>query len=472
MYKFLLVVALTFGLIGSNQAEVLFSHGFENRSVPSQFPLVDGSYQLPANPVTSQLNWLMSQFSNTGTSLAAINSRFNLSAFGLSAEQMRDFIASIRSAYPNAVITDVIMVTPVRLTVLIANPLDKSKFGFLNLGAEYTGQKRINFFSIGDFFGSVQYFSDRSLTLAQAADKFQTLAAENSLLVAKIDSAGICQPIAKRDASRLRATASIFKIFVLAAAARAWELGQVSLDQEITLVSSELAPAGTINSEPLGTKFTLLEIATLMLGISDNTATDLLHEVVGRNVMFQVINGLGLTDPRQLLPLLSINEQFHLFFSFPLATALSYVNGTEAFQQNFLKNQIEPLGPVTSYPYGNQSIFVSGSWRASPMDICKTFSHLRDLPAGSDQLKLVDTALGAAAAQPNVRNHWDRVWYKGGSLVSGSTGYHVLTHAWLLERQGGDPYVVVAMANDSNGGIDIFEVQSITGRILELLAQM
>ena len=106
------------------------------------------------------------------------------------------------------------------------------------------------------------------------------------------------------------------------------------------------------------------------------------------------------------------------------------------------------------------------------MDICKTFSHLRDLPEGSDQLKLVDTALGAGAAQPNVRNLWDRVWYKGGSLASGSTGLNVLTHAWLLENQDSDPYVVIAMANDSNGGINEFDVQSITGRILELVSQL
>jgi len=472
MYKILLVVVLSFGVVSSNHAEVLFSNGFENRTVPSQFPLVDGSYQLPANPVTDQLNWLMAQFSNGGTSLSAVNSHFNLSAFGLSAEQMRDFIASIRSDFPNAVITDVIMVTPIRLTVLIANPLDKSKFGFLNLGSEFTGQKRINFFSVGNFFGSVQYFKDQSLTMVQAANRFQTLAAETSLLVAKIDNAGVCKPIANRNGSILRATGSIFKIWILAAAAKAWEMGQVSLDQEIALVASELALAGVINGEPLGTKFSLLEIATLMLGISDNTATDLLHQTIGRSLMFQVINGLNLTNPKKLTPLLSVNEQFHLFFSFPLATALSYINGTEAFQQSFLKNQIEPLGPLTSFPHNNDSIFVEGSWRASPMDICKTFSHFRNLPEGSDQLKLIDTALGAGAAQPNIRNLWDRVWYKGGSLESGVTGYHVLTHAWLLENQGSDPYVVIAMANDSNGGIDVFDVQSITGRILELVSQL
>ena len=94
------------------------------------------------------------------------------------------------------------------------------------------------------------------------------------------------------------------------------------------------------------------------------------------------------------------------------------------------------------------------------------------LPQGSDPLKLVDTALGAGVAQPNIRNLWDRVWYKGGSLSDGTNGFNVLTHAWLLEKKDSDPYVVIAMTNDRSGGIDGFKVQSITSRIIELLSKM
>lgn len=102
------------------------------------------------------------------------------------------------------------------------------------------------------------------------------------------------------------------------------------------------------------------------------------------------------------------------------------------------------------------------------MDICKTFSFLRDLPQGSDSLCMTDVALGSQVAQPDVRDHWDRVWYKGGSLTSGVNGLQVLTHAWMLENQGENPKVVITMSNDSSGGIDIYAVQSIAGRVLRL----
>ena len=464
------VLLLSIPFIGN--CDVLFSQGFEERPVIQQFPKVNGEFQLPNNSVTNQLYWLLQQFSVSDTSINDINTHFDIASFGSSAQAMRSFIQVIRGNFPNAIITDVIMVTPVRLTILIADPTDLSRFGFLNLGAEYSGLKRINFFSNSFYFGSVQYPADMNLTMNQALDKFQTLSSQSSILVAQIDDNGICQPMFERNSTQLRATASIFKIWVLAAAAQAYIQGDIELEQPIELVASELALAGTINSEPLGTEFSLLEIATLMLGISDNTATDLLHETIGRDLIHEVINSIGLDQVDGLIPLLGISEQFHLFFSFPLATALTYVNGTELFQLDFLHNQIEPLGPLTTFPYNNQSIVIDGSWQASPMDICKTFAHLRDLPEGSDALKLTNIALGAGVAQPEIRNFWNRVWYKGGSLLKATNDYVVLTHAWMLERQGQRPYVIIGMANNQSGNIDIFEIQSVLGRILELIKLM
>jgi hypothetical protein len=80
--------------------------------------------------------------------------------------------------------------------------------------------------------------------------------------------------------------------------------------------------------------------------------------------------------------------------------------------------------------------------------------------------------MGYQAAQPGIRNEWERVWYKGGSLTSGATGNHVLTNAWMLQKDGESrPWVVVALANDSNGGIEIGPIQSLTSRIIELVGQ-
>jgi beta-lactamase class A len=62
--------------------------------------------------------------------------------------------------------------------------------------------------------------------------------------------------------------------------------GNASSSEILPMLASEIAPGGIINVEPLNTPFPIDDLATLMMGISDNTATDLLHQRVGRTTMF------------------------------------------------------------------------------------------------------------------------------------------------------------------------------------------
>lgn len=104
--------------------------------------------------------------------------------------------------------------------------------------------------------------------------------------------------------------------------------------------------------------------------------------------------------------------------------------------------------------------------------MCAELAQLGRTPQGSDSLQLVDHALGAQAALPCVRGAWDRVWFKGGSLSSSSSTLSVLAYAWLLQDTGKDAYVVMAMANDPNGAINVYKVQSVASRIVELVAAL
>lgn len=454
------------------QAQQTFADNFE-RAIPPQFPLVGGSFQLPAGPATTELNWILSELAaGETTTINEINTHFDPGWLAQTdATQTQTFINAVRTSYPNARVTDVITATPHRLVLLIDSPGSPPPSGFMVFGTRYAGSQRIVQFGVQGYGGSVQYPVDQMLTLTQAADKFMTLSALPSLMIGRIGSNGSCSVSVDRGASTARATGSVFKLWVLGGAARAVVNGTLSEFDTLPLVASELAQSGVINSEPLGTLFPVKDLATLMLGISDNTATDLLHERVGRTLMNQMPAAFGMAQPTLLTPFLGVNEQFHLFYSFPLADSQSYVSGDDVFQTNFLNTRIVPLGPVTTFPFFHASLLVDGSWRASPLDVCAAFSALRRLPRGSEAMRMADRALSASAAQPDVRGDWDRVWYKGGSLSS-NAGFHVLVHAWLLEDAGVDPYVVVAMSNSNTGGIDQFNVQSVTGRILELLSQL
>ena len=100
--------------------------------------------------------------------------------------------------------------------------------------------------------------------------------------------------------------ASTIKLPVLIAFFQAVDAGKVRLDQQLVmrkdLVASE---AGVMQYEPVGTQFSALETAELMITISDNTATNMLIDLLGGakklNFRFKAW-GLTHTEIQNLLP--------------------------------------------------------------------------------------------------------------------------------------------------------------------------
>jgi beta-lactamase class A len=435
------------------------------------FPKVNGVFQLPASKATTQLNWILAQLAASTTSIADINAHFSAAALAnVPATTWQTFFQTLRVASPSAVVIDLVGTTPISVTALIGTASNPASGQYVNLNVGYA-DGLIRSFSASGFAlnGSVQFQADRTLNLAQAADKFTTLAPATSVLVARINNANQCVAIEQRNGDVPRATGSIFKTWVLGALGKAVNDGQISSTQTLNLVASEVVRGSALASEPLGTNFPLQDMATLMMGNSDNTATDHLHQLVGRSRIEAILAPFGNTHPTLLTPFLSINEQFNLFAGVTQQAADAYTSGTEAFQRTYVDTVLEPLGPVTGFGQ-NLSIFITGSWQASPMDICGAFAALRRMNDKSPGFDIVNRALGAQAAQPDVRNRWERVWYKGGSL-STNTGFVVLTHSWMVESDAKGAFVVVAMANNQAVGIDEFQVQSATSRILQLVAE-
>ena len=62
---------------------------------------------------------------------------------------------------------------------------------------------------------------------------------------------------------------------------------------------------GTVAGFPRGAPITLHTLASLMISISDNTATDILLHVVGRENVERMMAAMGVRDPARNRPLLS-----------------------------------------------------------------------------------------------------------------------------------------------------------------------
>lgn len=433
---------------------------------PNLVPSADGSVPLPDGPAAIQMRWILEQLAQDNTSIADIEAHFAVGG----SQGWQSFLNQLRAeGYSGAKLSDVLFSTPVSIGAILSSEEAGAPQGFVTLTSRYAGDGLITTFGVQPYGGSVQYARDQNLTMEQAVTDYMALGADNSLLVARMSSDGQCETIVGRDEDTPRALASVFKIWVLGAVAKAVNEGAISMDQAIALDPNLFAQSGAINIEPAGTLFSVQDMATLMMGISDNSATDHLHALAGRARVDATVTEFGNSSPDDMLPLLSISQAFSLYRSFPLAEVLGYLNATEAEQQAFVTEQMIPLGPVLNGPFFHNELLVDAFVKGSALSVCNAFASLRGVERNSEGFELIDRALGAAAAQPDIRSHWDRTWYKGGNLV-GNDEQRVLTHAWFLESAEKGRFAVIALANNRvSGNIDTFEVQSLTSRILQLL---
>ncbi len=102
------------------------------------------------------------------------------------------------------------------------------------------------------------------------------------------------------------AVGSSFKLAVMAALKQRIAAHQLSWQQQIALKASDKSlPSGILQTRPVGSRYTISEVARSMISISDNTAANMLIRVVGRSAIDPLI-------PRRDRPLLSTREVFIL----------------------------------------------------------------------------------------------------------------------------------------------------------------
>jgi len=105
------------------------------------------------------------------------------------------------------------------------------------------------------------------------------------------------------DADHQMDTMSVIKIPLMVEAFRQIEDGKFSLDDKITLKESDKRPGtGIIRSLDAGAILTIKDLLTLMIIVSDNTATDLMYAKVGGvQAVNQLAQSYGLKNTRAVL---------------------------------------------------------------------------------------------------------------------------------------------------------------------------
>ena len=265
-------------------------------------------------------------------------------------------------------------------------------------------------------------------------------------------------PVISIGADTPLALGSTFKLYVLAALAEDVKSGKRKWSDVVPL-SVKSFPSGRLQDWPQGAPLTLHTLAALMISISDNTATDQLIALLGRERILRLMrdSGHAATDANE--PFLTTRELF-LLKGGDAARLASYQAGDSAARAAILAD-IE-ANPVTleelnaAFAGGPKALDVE--WLASPADLAGLLSRLRR--TGDDK------AFGIMAinpsATPAIKANWDYIGFKGGSEPG------VLNLTWLLRDKAGAWHVLTLGWNNPAASLDQGALEGIAQRILLL----
>ena len=252
---------------------------------------------------------------------------------------------------------------------------------------------------------------------------------------------------------------SAMKLYVLGALGQEIAQGTRSWTDVVTLDTKSF-PSGQMQNWPKGSPVTLHTLASLMISISDNTATDQLVNLLGRETIEAYMAQPGHSAPALNTPWITTRELF-LIKGGSSETLEAYSNGPAAERTAILEKLEEnpaTLGQINAKLAAGPVAIESVEWFANAADLAGLFRMMR---RNSDPEALRIMAINPALP-PSVTAQWGYVGFKGGS----ETG--VLNMTWLLvDLQGKDWVLTLSWAN-SDKPVETQTLLLIAQRILSL----
>lgn len=176
---------------------------------------------------------------------------------------------------------------------------------------------------------------------------------------------------------------SVLKLYVLAALGHAVAAGKVGWDQRLTVTAEfKSLPSGVLQYELDGTQISVRDAAAKMISISDNTATDMLINLVGRSAVEAALTATGMTNPALNRPFLTTREAFILTLEQWPTLAQRYLAADEAGRRALLADTVDRLtlpDVAAMRALSTRGDMASLGWVASANDICRVYSSLAAL---------------------------------------------------------------------------------------------
>lgn len=296
---------------------------------------------------------------------------------------------------------------------------------------------------------------------AMIAADFAALPGRSGFAIVRLGDEGPQSPILAAHADEQFAIGSTFKLWVLDALAEDIAAGRHRWDEVVQLGPRSL-PSGLTQDWPRHAPVTVETLATLMISVSDNTATDTLIRLVGCERVAERLRAAGHSDAARTLPFLTTAESFALKLS-PPAVREAYARADEAGRARMLERldtakilADADIAALDAAPTAIDSI----EWFASPMDVARVLDSLRR----HDDPRVLDILAVAPAMARELRDRYTYVGYKGGSEVG------VIALSWLVRRPSGEWLAVTASWNDTRAAVDRQRFGQLAQRLVRLAA--
>jgi beta-lactamase class A len=276
--------------------------------------------------------------------------------------------------------------------------------------------------------------------LAEALEGFRELPGEVSVLVLAGD-----EERAAIEADAPLAVGSSFKLAVLAALKERTEAGERAWDEVVRLEPAwKSLPSGLLQDWPDGSALTLETLATLMISQSDNTATDALIHLLGRETVEASAGDAGRNRP-----LLTTRELFVLKNPADADLLARYREGDEAARRAVLAEAAaRALPDPLSFPTEPTALDVE--WFYSTRELCALIAQVAELPPMRVNPGVVDP------------DDWTRVAFKGGSEPG------VMNLTTYLEAEG-TRYCVSVTQNREDAVLEEARLLSLYSGLLAVL---
>ncbi len=239
------------------------------------------------------------------------------------------------------------------------------------------------------------------------------------------------------EASPLASTSKLYVVLALGQAIEEDESLEWGDEIELTEDLRSL-PSGTLQDQPAGYTTTISDVAQRTIEVSDNTGTDMLIDLLGRDAVEDAVADSGHTQPELLQPFLTTRELFQLRWQLP-DLGEGWGSLDEADQRERLAELEGEELDISYEDTGPEDVDVDVDWHASAYDIAAVHEELADLAEQQPQLGPV-LGTNPGLAGPVEDPWWESLAFKGGGLPG------VLTGSWHAEAEDGTTRTVVLLA--------------------------